>query len=175
MGAMVRSSRGWTRALPFAGAAVCMSLAGCTSQADPAPSATPTASPGAPVATDPFSLRVGDCIDEDFASGEMLEVPLVDCEAEHSAEAYHSERLPGDDYPGTEAVKRKAVEVCIDRFESFAGIDYDASQHLDLAWYYPTEGSWSTGDREVLCLIMQVDPETGETVPTQGTLRGFAQ
>ncbi|MDQ4138300.1 MAG: septum formation family protein [Actinomycetota bacterium] len=161
--------------MPFAGAAVCISLAGCTTAVAPAPSATPTASPGAAVATDPFELQVGDCIDDDVAAGDVLQVPVVDCEAEHTAEAYHSERLPDGDYPGLEAVKSTAVETCLDRFEEFAGIDYDDSQHLDFAWYYPTEGSWSTGDREVLCLMMQIDPATGQTVPTRGTLRGFAQ
>ncbi|MFC0681106.1 septum formation family protein [Lysobacter korlensis] len=161
-------------AVPVAGAAVCLSLAGCTPPVASAPSPTPTESPGAPVPADPFSLRVGDCIDDDLA-GEVLQVPVVDCELEHTAEAYHSERLPDGEYPGLEEVKHTAVDVCLDRFEPFAGIDYDESQHLDFAWYYPTEGSWSTGDREVLCLIMRMDPSTGQTVPTRGTLRGFAQ
>ena len=172
---MVRSTPALSTALPLAGAAVCISLAGCTPFAGPNSSPTPTASPGAPVAADPFSLRVGDCIDDDLVAGEALEVPVVDCGQEHSAEAYHSERLPDGDYPGLELVKEQAVEICLAEFERFAGIDYDASQRLDVAWYYPTEGSWSTGDREVLCLIMQVDPETGSTVPTRDSLRDFAQ
>jgi Septum formation len=159
-------------AAALAGAAVCASLAGCTAVPAPAPSATPTASPGA---VDPFSLEVGDCIDDDFGKGEVMRVPLVDCAEPHTSEAYSSERLPDGDYPGLEAVKATAVEVCLDSFERFAGIDYDDSQRLDFGWYHPTEGSWSTGDREVLCLMMQIDPETGQTVPTTGTLRGFAQ
>ncbi len=162
-------------AVLLAGAAVCASLAGCTAVAAPERTPTPTASPGAPVATDPFSLRVGDCIDDDFGDGEVMKVPLVDCAEPHSAEAYHSERLPDGAYPGVESVKATAVEACLDNFERFAGIGYDDSQHLDFAWYYPTEGSWSTGDREVLCLLMQIDPETGETLPTTGTLRDFAR
>jgi hypothetical protein len=161
-------------AVPLACAAVCASLAGCTG-VPPTRSATPSASPGVPVAADPFSLRVGDCIDDDLGNGEVMQVPLVDCTEPHTAEAYHSERLPDGDYPGLEAVKATAVETCLAGFERFAGIDYDDSQHLDFAWYYPTEGSWSTGDRDVLCLMMQIDPATGETVPTTGTLRGFAQ
>ena len=162
-------------AVPLAGAAVCVTLAGCATAGEPAPSATPTASPGAAVATDPFSLRVGDCIDDDFGNGQVMQVPVVDCSEPHSAEAYHSERLPDGAYPGVEAVKSAAVEACLDSFERFAGIDYDDSQRLDFAWYYPTEGSWSTGDRDVLCLLMQIDPETGQTVPTTGTLRDFGQ
>ncbi len=162
-------------AVPVAGAAVCISLAGCTPPDASNTSSTPTGSPGAAVGTDPFELRVGDCIDDDVAAGEVLQVPVVDCDSEHTAEAYHSERLPDGDYPGPESVKSTAVETCLGSFEEFAGIDYDDSQRLDFAWYSPTEGSWSRGDREVLCLIMQVDPETGQTVPTRGTLRGFAQ
>ncbi len=172
---MVRSTPALSGALALAGVSVCISLAGCTQLTTPPPSPTPTDSPGGPVAADPFSLRVGDCIDDDLAAGEVLEVPVVDCDQEHAAEAYHSERLPEGDYPGLDWVKEKAVEICLERFEPFAGIDYDASRRLDVAWYYPTDGSWSEGDREVLCLIMQVDPETGSTVPTQGTLREFAQ
>ena len=162
-------------AVPLAGAALCASLVGCTAVAAPAPSPTPTASPGAPVPTDPFSLRVGDCIDDDFGTGEVMKVPVVDCDRPHTAEAYHSERLPDGDYPGADAVESTAVEACLDSFEPFAGIDYDDSQRLDFAWYHPTEGSWATGDREVLCLLMQIDPATGETVPTTGTLRDFAR
>jgi hypothetical protein len=157
------------------GCAVCLVLAGCGSLEPAAPSATPTASPGAPRTVDPFSLQVGDCIDDDVDAGEVLQVPVVDCDETHTAEAYHSERLPDGEYPGVEKVRTDAVDVCLDRFEEFAGIDYDLSSRLDFAWYYPTEGSWSTGDREILCLIMQIDPATGETVPTSGTLRGFAE
>jgi Septum formation len=175
MGAPVRSIPALSRALPVAGAAVCLGVAGCTAPLAPGPSATPTASPGAPVAADPFSLRVGDCIDDDVATGEVVEVPVVDCDQEHTAEAYFSEQLPGTEYPGLDEVKKAAVETCLDQFEPFAGIDYDDSQRLDFAWYYPTEGSWSTGDREVLCLIMQIDPETGRTLRTTGSLRDFAQ
>jgi hypothetical protein len=172
----VRSTTALARcAVPLAGAAVCASLAACTAVVPPPESATPTASPGAPVATDPFSLRVGDCIDDDFGNGAVMKVPLVDCAEPHTAEVYHAERLPDGDYPGIEPVKEAAVEACLDSFERFAGIDYDDSQHLDFAWYYPTEGSWSTGDREVLCLLMRIDPETGTTLPTIGTLRDFAQ
>jgi hypothetical protein len=155
--------------------AVCAAVTGCTAVSAPEPTPSPPASPGAPVATDPFSLRVGDCIGDDLSDGEVLQVPVVDCDEPHTAEAYSSKRLPDGAYPGLEAVKQTAVEMCLDRFEAFAGIDYDDSQRLDFAWYYPTEGSWSTGDREVLCLLMQIDPETGQTVPTTGTLRGFAQ
>jgi hypothetical protein len=161
--------------LPLACAAACASLAGCTAAPAPTPSATASASSGAPVAADPFSLRVGDCIDDEFANGEVMQVPLVDCAEPHTAEAYFSERMPDGDYPGLDTVKSTAVETCLAAFEPFAGIDYDDSQHLDFAWYYPTEGSWSTGDREVLCLMMQIDPATGETVPTTGSLRDFGQ
>jgi hypothetical protein len=156
---------------PAACAALCMSLAACTPTGDPAPSPPPSAS----AAADPFSLRVGDCIPEDIAAGEVLQVPIVDCGEEHAAEAYSSKRLPDGDYPGLDAVKTLAVETCLDRFEAFAGIAFDDSQHLDFGWYYPTEGSWSTGDREVLCLIMRIDPATGQTVPTTGTLRDYAR
>lgn len=162
-------------AVPLTCAAVCASIAGCTALPSPAPSPTPTASPGAPLTADPFSLRVGDCIIDDFGAGEVMQVPLVDCAEPHTAEVYHSEELPDGEYPGLETVKATAVEACLESFERFAGISYDDSQQLDFAWYYPTEGSWSTGDREVLCLMMRMDPATGETVATTGSLRGVAQ
>jgi hypothetical protein len=177
MEAIVRSTSTLARCgLALGGAALCTSLAACTQLAVPgqSPSPTPTASAGA-VATDPFSLRVGDCIDDGLGEGEVVQVPVVDCAREHSAEAYHSEKLPDGEYPGLEQVKKDAVEVCLNSFEDFAGISYDDSQQLDFAWYYPTAGSWSTGDREVLCLMMKIDPETGLTVPTKGTLRDFGE
>src|SRR3712207_7285342 len=46
-----------------------------------------------------------------FRSGDVLEVPLVDCDEPHTAEAYTSERLPDGPYPGLDAVKETAVDV----------------------------------------------------------------
>jgi hypothetical protein len=145
-------------------------LAGCVPAPAPTPSGTPSASSG-PV--DPFSVVVGDCIEDELAEGDVMGVPVVDCEQPHLAEAYHAEELPDGDYPGLESVKSTAVDVCLAHFEEFAGISYDASQRLDFAWYYPTEGSWSNGDHEILCLMLQIDPATGNPVQTTGTLEGL--
>jgi hypothetical protein len=145
-------------------------LAGCDGGA---PQATPTTS--GPVEADPFSIRVGDCIADELAEGEVLRIPVVDCADPHVAEAYHSEDLPDGEYPGLEKVKQEAVKACLAQFEPFAGISYDTSERLDFAWYYPTEGSWSTGDREILCLLVQIDPATGDRVETTGTLKDFGK
>ena len=57
---------------------------------------------------------------------------------------------------------------CADEFETFIGTPADQSELL-ATYMYPTEDSWKSGDREILCVVY-VDGTT-----TTGTLKGAAR
>lgn len=116
--------------------------------------------------TDAFALGVGDCLNGGEAQGEITTVPTVPCSEPHDSEVYAAFALNGTSYPGEETVTGEAEVLCLPAFEEFVGEPYLESR-LDFAYYYPTEESWASGDREVLCVIY--DPEGMAT----GSLRGI--
>lgn len=120
------------------------------------------------IATDVFTLKVGDCLNDGTTAGEVSEVRLIDCENEHESEAYESVMLPDAGFPGEAAIDKVAIDRCKSAFSAFVGIEYDDSA-LDFTYYFPTESSWSEGDREVLCLV------TDPVGKSKGSLAGVAR
>ena len=118
---------------------------------------------------DVFSLRVGDCVDTDSSmSGEISGLPMIPCDQSHTDEVYFSYMVESEEFPGEDAIIAEAEQKCVPAFETFIGIGYQDSV-LEYWPMYPTEGSWSDGDREVLCLAY--DPAAA----TVGTLKGAAR
>lgn len=149
-------------------AAASFGLAGCSLLgnivADPAPSSDPTNG----TETDAFAIAVGDCLNDGGIEGEVSTVVVIDCAQPHDSEAYSSIQVADGDYPGEQAILDQAEKDCLADFNTFAGINYDQST-LSFSYYYPTQGSWENGDREILCLIL--DP-AGKTT---GTLENAAR
>ena len=116
---------------------------------------------------DVFALEVGDC----FNSLEMDEVTEVDglsCDKSHVYEVYYAFDIVADEFPGEEAVAEEAADGCLATFEGFVGLAYEDS-FLDISYLYPTTESWNRGgDREVLCLVLNLD-ETPRTGTAQGS------
>lgn len=118
---------------------------------------------------DVFSLRVGDCVITDGSElGEISGLPVVPCGEAHADEVYFAYDIDASEFPGEEAILAEAEQRCVPKFESFVGTRYQESV-LDYWPMYPTEGSWSQGDREVLCLVY--DP----AADTVGSLAGAAR
>lgn len=115
--------------------------------------------------TDAFAIQVGDCLNDASASGEVTTVPTVPCDAPHDSEVFAAFELGESGYPGEDVVVGKAEAACLPAFDEFVGEPYVESR-FDFAFYYPTEASWASGDREVLCIIY--DPAG----PVTGSLRG---
>ncbi len=115
--------------------------------------------------TDAFTLAVGDCLNDASATGEVQTVPTVPCDEPHDGEIYSAHRLGESSYRGDAVVIDEAESLCLPAFETFVGEPYLDSR-LDFSYYYPTEASWASGDREVLCVIY--DPEG----PVSGSLEG---
>ncbi|WP_213813920.1 septum formation family protein [Glaciihabitans sp. dw_435] len=119
--------------------------------------------------TDVFTLKIGDCLNDAAADGEVSSVPTVDCAEPHDTEVFDAITLTDETYPGDDALGKEADEACLAAFPAFAGIAYDDS-NLDYSSYYPTEASWKKQDRAVTCLILSLDPE-GNVTKTTGTLK----
>ena len=104
---------------------------------------------------DVFSLEVGACFDDPDSLEQVSEVPVVDCAEPHDNEVYATFDLPDGDFPGIEQVQTAASDGCLgDRFESYVGTPYPESAIFASA-LWPTEQSWSAGDREVVCFLFE--------------------
>lgn len=115
-----------------------------------------------------FDLEVGDCFDDPTESGEVSEVPIVECADPHDNEVYAAFDYDGDTFPGDDAMSTAADEGCQDRFEDFVGIGYFESA-LYSTHLVPTEESWGNGDREIICVLY----EPGEKLT--GSMEGAAR
>ncbi len=101
-------------------------------------------------ATDVFTLLVGDCGNSPDDSEVVSTIPTVPCDEPHDFEIYFSHIMSDVDYPGQDAIAAEGDEVCLGAFPDFIGIPYADSQYY-YSYYFPTEGSWAEGDREILC------------------------
>ena len=108
---------------------------------------------------DAFEIRLGDCFNDasSSGSGEISSIDGVPCSEPHDNEVYALVNLTQSSFPGDEAIGTMAFEVCLDKFESFVGKDYESSQ-LDILPIYPTRDSWNErNDREVVCALYDLD------------------
>lgn len=114
------------------------------------------------------ALRVGDCL-QTPDEGVVTELTAIPCDQPHDGEVYSSFDLEqADAYPGDDAVDAAVDAQCLPAFAEFVGLPYDESE-LELSPLTPTEEGFEAGDREVLCLVQDLDG--GVT----GTLRGAAR
>jgi hypothetical protein len=112
-------------------------------------------------------LDVGDCL-MDLSTpigGDVVDIPLIDCDQPHESEVYAEIVMEGTGFPGVEEVTNTGIASCMAEFAEFVGIDYSSST-LDFSYYYPTPSSWAVGDRSIFCVVF--DPG----VLTEGTLEG---
>ena len=102
-----------------------------------------------------FSLRVGDCFDDEgFDREEVSSLAAVPCGEPHDNEVYALFDIASADasYPGTEELFALADQACLQRFADFVGVAYEDSE-LDAFPLTPTSGGWANGDREVICAV----------------------
>lgn len=119
---------------------------------------------------DAFDIRLGDCFNDAGSTGEDVEISSiagVPCSQPHDNEVYALVNLTQSSFPGEDAIGSIAFDVCLEKFESFVGKDYESSQ-LDIFPIYPTRQSWNElNDREVVCALYDLDLEK-----LAGTMRG---
>ena len=108
---------------------------------------------------DAFNMRVGDCFDNSYAtSDEVSDLPGVPCSEPHDYETYAVFDVPMDSYPLEDAMAELAYDSCLERFDSFVGLDYESSV-LEIITMYPTNESWRQDDREVVCALYDMNEE----------------
>ena len=123
---------------------------------------------------DVFSLKAGDCMNDYGDEAEIATVPTVDCAKPHDYEIYSVATIDGDEYPGATDVDTQADTLCLGEFESFVGLSFDESIYY-YSYLSPSEESWASGDREVICTIAQFDEDTQEIIQVTGSLEGVAE
>lgn len=105
---------------------------------------------------DVFALQVGDCFDDPSEFGEIASVDAVPCAQPHDNEIYHMFDLPDGVFPGDVAIDEAAFDRCLPAFESYVGTTYESSS-LDISYLSPTLDSWDAGDREIACLLYDLN------------------
>jgi uncharacterized protein DUF4190/putative regulator of septum formation len=106
-----------------------------------------------------FDLRVGDCINNLEETTMEVSVDVVPCSQPHDAELISSFEFPGGDYPGEESIFRVADRRCSRELDAVAG-----AQGFEPFYFYPTEQSWATGDRQVNCVALFSQPRRGSVL-----------
>lgn len=125
----------------------------------PVESTTPDGIPA-----DVYALSIGDCFYINFDQNEVSQVLLVSCDDPHIAEVFALIDYPADEdetWIGQEAIDGFSDEECVNAFEPYVGLSYAESIYY-ISYLQPTETTWSNGDREVVCLI--VEANNGEIV-----------
>lgn len=115
-----------------------------------------------PEDTDVYSLSVGDCL-IGLTGTEFSSLPVVPCSEPHEGEVYalFDVSVDGFLYPGEDVILDEAQQGCTDRLRDYSQTAYD-DNNVDIFYLYPSEGTWLTGDREVVCVTYYLDgPRTG--------------
>lgn len=108
---------------------------------------------------DAFNMRVGDCFDNAYAlNDEVSDLPGVPCAEPHDYETYAVFDVSLDSFPAEEVMAELAYESCLERFDSFVGLDYESSV-LEIITMYPTSESWRQDDREVVCALYDMNEQ----------------
>ena len=103
-----------------------------------------------------FTLPVGACFD-DSDDEQVSSVPEVDCSEPHDNEVFAVfDYTDSETFPGSTAMNDAAQDLCIAQFESYVGLSYEESS-FGVFPITPTEGSWDSGDREIICALYNPD------------------
>ena len=103
-----------------------------------------------------FTLAVGTCFD-DSDQTQVSSVPEVDCSEPHDNEVFAVfDYTASDTFPGSSAMNDAAQDLCVAEFEAYVGLSYQESA-LEVFPITPTEGSWESGDREIICALYNLD------------------
>ena len=109
---------------------------------------------------DVMALQVGDCFDDPEELDEVVfDVSAVPCSEAHDNEVYSlvPVTIAGTAFPGDSALQDFSYEACVgEPFSQYVGSHYLDSA-LEVFTFTPTEESWDTGDRDVVCVLFKLD------------------
>lgn len=129
-----------------------------------------------------FEVEEGECIansEDAMVTGEgqqVTDLDIVPCSQPHALEAYHVADVdePSDGkYPGEDAINQAAQDMCVDAFDPYVGTSFEESR-FTVQWLTPSSGSWDADDREVICMLYDVNLAEGEN-PETGSAEGSGE
>ncbi|WP_102159761.1 septum formation family protein [Zhihengliuella halotolerans] len=112
---------------------------------------------------DVFDLREGDCLNDsqvvDASELQLTDITLVPCSEAHIAEVYVDVQIDGDGPPDDARLTELFEEHCVDSFVDYVGGDFRqaSAANLSVTSFFPTEESWTRGDRLYQCLLVGTD------------------
>lgn len=120
-----------------------------------------TTVPGNPTKPDQVktasTLAAGDCVGVEDDESYVGTVTVTDCRKAHLSEVIGSYAWPATPgYPGSDEMTRQAYFDCQAQFERYVGIGFWESQY-DIQSIVPSAASWDEGDREVTCLVVDIE------------------
>jgi hypothetical protein len=114
-------------------------------------SETPSAS------SDDVPLKVGDCINgllDQNLDTELKETPpAVACAEPHEGEVFKVIQVKGTLFPGDSEVQKQAESGCSASALRAYG-QATKIKNLEIYYLYPTSKSWTFGDRDITCLVV---------------------
>ncbi len=122
------------------------------------------------------NVAVGDCLNAragEAQAGALLDpsdLRPVDCATPHENEVVGSITYTGDGaFPGIQALTDYASQPCIEAFEPYVGISFEASA-LNMFALTPSDQTWLKGHRTIGCVVMNIDGSM-----LTGSVRGTAR
>ncbi|WP_167736584.1 septum formation family protein [Nocardioides sp. 1609] len=118
-----------------------------------------------------LDLEVGDCVNApEEIKAQVSDIATVPCDEPHDQEAYAvadyepaDQDVDGDVFPGDDALTAFADGRCAEEFKGYVGVDYLDSQ-LYFTYLYPSPRSWQSGDRAVVCLVLESGRQLDKSV-----------
>jgi hypothetical protein len=123
-------------------------------------------------------IEIGDCLDtpeDDIFNS----VETIDCNEAHDLEVYAmvdmgrlgSEFSVVADYPGDFVLYDAALDECLNEFDAYVGVDY-ANSVLYVDAFTPTVEGWEEfDDREIQCVLLQLNASLTDVVKSNRSFR----
>jgi hypothetical protein len=108
----------------------------------------------------PFTaLSPGMCVnDANLPEGFDFEgLPGANCSEPHDSEVVKIGVVPSSSYPLSEQVMQDISELCVQGFEEYTGLNYDAEPNLSVSAYTPSKREWDNGHRIFVCVAWSLD------------------
>ncbi len=118
-----------------------------------------TAAPGIGEIVSLDAIETGMCATTPTETLYLSDVEIQPCGDAHAFEIAGILTLEADamsDYPGGFVVESEAYEQCQTVFEDYSGVPFWDSGY-DLKTVTPSASTWLQGDREVICLVVNID------------------
>ena len=117
------------------------------------------------------SANVGDCLNVSHLGEEVTSLPTVDCSEPHETEVFATFDLDHSGPYFESTAYDNAIEQCEPHFADYVGTPHLDSEIVSEA-LIPTSEGWRQGDREIICLLFDVDWERLELTLIEGSLQG---